>query len=41
MNPITPIVEAGRDLISGASVQALLAYGCGLGLVRAVRRLVA
>jgi len=33
VNPITPIVEAGRDLISGASPQALLAYGCGLGLV--------
>jgi ABC-2 type transport system permease protein len=32
VNPITPIVEAGRDLISGASVDALLAYGCGLGL---------
>jgi ABC-2 type transport system permease protein len=33
VNPITPIVEAGRDLISGASPQTLLAYGCGLGLV--------
>ncbi len=33
VNPITPIVEAGRDLISGASPHALLAYGCGLGLV--------
>jgi ABC-2 type transport system permease protein len=32
VNPITAIVEAGRDLISGASVDALLAYGCGLGL---------
>ena len=32
VNPITPIVEAGRGLISGASVQGLLAYGCGLGL---------
>ncbi len=32
VNPITPIVEAGRELISGAPVQALLAYGCGLGL---------
>ncbi len=32
VNPITPIVEAGRDLISGASVNALLAYGSGLGL---------
>ena len=32
-NPITPIVEAGRDFISGASAQTWLAYGCGLGLV--------
>lgn len=32
VNPITPIVEAGRDLISGGSVNALLAYGCGFGL---------
>ena len=33
VNPITPMVEAGRELISGASVHVLLAYGCGLGLV--------
>jgi ABC-2 type transport system permease protein len=33
VNPITPMVEAGRDLISASPVQALLAYGCGLGLV--------
>jgi ABC-2 type transport system permease protein len=33
VNPITAIVEAGRDLISGASPQALLAYSCGFGLV--------
>ena len=32
VNPITAIVEAGRDFISGASTDTLLAYGCGLGL---------
>jgi ABC-2 type transport system permease protein len=32
VNPITPIVEAGRDLISGQPVHSLLAYGCALGL---------
>jgi ABC-2 type transport system permease protein len=32
VNPITPIVEAGRDLISGAPVHSLLAYGCAFGL---------
>lgn len=32
VNPITAIVEGGRDLISGASVDVLLAYGAGLGL---------
>jgi ABC-2 type transport system permease protein len=32
VNPITAIVEAGRDLISGAPVDALLAYGAGIGL---------
>ncbi len=35
LNPVTPMVEAGRDLISGGSVHVLLAYGCGLGLVLA------
>lgn len=33
VNPITVIVEAGRDLISGSPVDVLLAYGTGLGLV--------
>ncbi|MGI8749077.1 MAG: ABC transporter permease [Thermoleophilaceae bacterium] len=33
VNPITAIVEAGRDFISGSPVDALLAYGTGLGLV--------
>jgi len=32
VNPITAIVEAGRDLISGASMDTLLAYGSGFGL---------
>jgi ABC-2 type transport system permease protein len=32
VNPITAIVEAGRDFISGASADVLLAYGAGLGL---------
>jgi ABC-2 type transport system permease protein len=33
VNPITAIVEAGRDFISGSPVDALLAFGAGLGLV--------
>ncbi len=33
VNPITAIVEAGRDLLSGSPVDVLLAYGSGLGLV--------
>ena len=33
LNPITPMVEAGRELISGGSLHVLLAFGCGLGLV--------
>ena len=33
LNPITAIVEGGRDLISGAPVDALLAYGAGGGLI--------
>jgi ABC-2 type transport system permease protein len=36
VNPFTPLVEAGRDLISGGDVQALLAYGIVLGLVLAL-----
>jgi ABC-2 type transport system permease protein len=32
VNPITAIVEAGRDFISGAPADALLAYGAALGL---------
>jgi len=33
VNPVTAIVEAGRDLLSGSPVDVLLAYGAGLGLV--------
>jgi len=33
VNPITPILEAGRDLISGAPADALLAYGAVLGML--------
>jgi ABC-2 type transport system permease protein len=33
VNPITAIVEAGRNFISGSPVDVLLAYGTGLGLV--------
>jgi ABC-2 type transport system permease protein len=32
-NPITAIIEAGRDLISGSPVDALLAYGVGGALL--------
>jgi ABC-2 type transport system permease protein len=33
INPFTPIITAGRDLISGQSVDVVLAYGVGVGLV--------
>lgn len=33
VNPITPILEAGRDLISGGSADVLLAYGAVLGML--------
>ncbi len=33
VNPITAIVEGGRDLISDSPVDALLAYGVGFGLI--------
>ncbi len=33
VNPITAIVEGGRDLISGAPIDVLLAYGAGLGMI--------
>jgi ABC-2 type transport system permease protein len=36
VNPFTPIVETGRDLISGGDVNALLAYGVALALVAAM-----
>jgi ABC-2 type transport system permease protein len=36
VNPFTPLVEAGRDLISGAGVDVLLAYGIALALVLAL-----
>jgi ABC-2 type transport system permease protein len=32
-NPITPILEAGRDFISGGPVEGLLAYGAVVGLL--------
>lgn len=33
VNPFTPIVEAGRDLVAGLDVRAGLAYGIALALV--------
>lgn len=33
VNPITAIVEGGRNLISGSPVDLLLAYGAGLGML--------
>lgn len=33
VNPITPVLEAGRDFISGASVDAPLAYGAVLAML--------
>jgi ABC-2 type transport system permease protein len=33
VNPFTPIVEAGRDLVAGHAVDAGLAYGSALALV--------
>jgi ABC-2 type transport system permease protein len=33
INPFTPIITAGRDLISGQSVDVVLAYGVGVALV--------
>jgi ABC-2 type transport system permease protein len=33
INPFTPIVEAGRDLVAGLDVKVALAYGIALGLV--------
>jgi ABC-2 type transport system permease protein len=36
VNPFTPLIEAGRDLISGGAVQAALAYGIALALVLAM-----
>lgn len=33
VNPVTPILEAGRDFISGAPVDALLAYGAVLAML--------
>jgi ABC-2 type transport system permease protein len=33
VNPITPIIEAGREFISGGSADALLAYGAVIGLL--------
>jgi ABC-2 type transport system permease protein len=36
VNPFTPLIEAGRDLISGGPVDALAAYGIALALVVAM-----
>jgi ABC-2 type transport system permease protein len=33
VNPVTPVVEAGRELISGGSADALLAYGAVLAML--------
>jgi ABC-2 type transport system permease protein len=33
VNPVTPLIEAARGLISGGDVHALLAYGVALGLL--------
>jgi ABC-2 type transport system permease protein len=35
VNPFTPLVEAGRELVSGGSEHVLIAYGVGVGLVAA------
>ncbi|MGH2949537.1 MAG: ABC transporter permease [Solirubrobacteraceae bacterium] len=35
VNPFTPLVEAGRDLVSGGPVDAFAAYGIALALVLA------
>ena len=35
INPFTPIITAGRDLISGQPVDVVLAYGVGVALVAA------
>lgn len=32
LNPVTPLIEGGRDLISGGDFQALLVFGVALGL---------
>jgi ABC-2 type transport system permease protein len=32
VNPITPVVEAGRELIAGSAADALLAFGAATGL---------
>ena len=33
LNPFTPIVETGRDLIAGQAAQVLAAYGIALSLL--------
>jgi len=33
VNPVTPLLDAGRDFISGADAQLLLAAGVALGLI--------
>jgi len=35
INPFTPLIEGGRDLISGQSFDALLAYSLALVLTAA------
>jgi ABC-2 type transport system permease protein len=33
LNPITPVIEAGREFISGGPADALLAYGAVIGML--------
>jgi len=33
VNPFTPIIETGRDFISGSPASAALAYGLAVGLL--------
>jgi ABC-2 type transport system permease protein len=33
VNPITAIIEAGRDFVSGGSADAVLAYGAAIGML--------
>jgi ABC-2 type transport system permease protein len=35
VNPFTPVIETGRDFISGSPADAALAYGIAVGLLLA------